>query len=99
MVGKVTIDLARVQKAVLAPDEAPLQTVGHRLSSPTRVQPSCIGVIRATGSAMGGVVRVTLISPSVPPSYVPTVRTATALSASEVSAPPYGRPCSQTGHS
>jgi len=51
MVGKITVDLARVQKATLAPDEAPLQAIAHRSSSPTRVQPSCIGVIRAIGSA------------------------------------------------
>ena len=36
-------------------------------------------------------------SPSEPLPYVPTVRTATVMSASEVSAPPYGKPCLQTG--
>jgi hypothetical protein len=42
-IRKVAVDLALVQKAVLAPDEAPLQTVGHTGSPPqTRVRPSSI---------------------------------------------------------
>ena len=50
--------------------------------------------------ALGLLIGVSVIaSAAPPPSYVPTVRTATWMSASEVSAPPYGRPCGQTGHS
>src|SRR3954470_7165799 len=51
-----------------------------------------------SGSATGGVVPHTITSPlEPPPPYVLTVRTATVMSASAVSAPPYGKPCLQTG--
>ena len=53
---------------------------------------------RAPPSAMRGGVRRRLQPFEPPPPYVPTVRAATWVSASKVSAPPYGRLCIRTGH-